>query len=56
MGPDEIMQQVSAGDDRFQSWTASKHVKVWTDDYSSVLGTLLAQTLKDGRATSIEPK
>ena len=53
MGPDAIMQKVTAGDDRFKSWTASRHVKVWTDDYSSVLGTLLAQTLKDGHAEPI---
>lgn len=56
MGPDAIMQKVTAGDDRFQTWTSSKHVKVWTDDYSSVLGTLLAQTLKDGHARPIAAK
>ena len=53
MGPDAIMQKVTAGDERFKTWTASRHVKVWTDDYSSVLGTLLAQTLKDGHASPI---
>lgn len=53
MGPDEIMQRVTSSDERFVNWTPSRHVKVWTDDYSSVLGTLLAQTLKDGEATAI---
>ena len=53
MGPDAIMNSVTSGDDRYKNWTASRHVKVWTDDYSSVLGTLLAQTLKDGEATPI---
>lgn len=53
MGPEAIMESVTAGDARFQNWTSSKHVKVWTDDYSSVVGTLLAQTLKDGKATAI---
>jgi len=53
MGPDAIMQKVTAGDERFQAWTSSRHVKVWTDDYSSVLGTLVAQTLKDGHAKPI---
>ncbi len=53
MGPDAMMKKVTGGDDRFQSWAASRHVKVWTDDYSSVLGTLLAQTLKDGHAKPI---
>lgn len=53
MGPDAIMQKVTARDNRFQNWKPSRHVKVWTDDYSSVVGTLLAQTLKDGEATAI---
>lgn len=53
MGPEEIMQSVTKGDDRYSQWKASRHVKVWTDDYSSVLGTLLAQTLKDGESTAI---
>lgn len=53
MGPDAIMQSVTSGDDRFLEWTSSRHVKVWTDDYSSVVGTLLAQTLKDAKATAI---
>ena len=56
MGPDAIMQQVTSGEDRFFNWTPSRHVKVWTDDYSSILGTLLAETLKDGKPTAIEPK
>jgi len=56
MGPDDMMQKVTAGDPRFQTWTSSRHVKLWTDDYSSVLGTLLAQTLKDGKASMLEPK
>jgi hypothetical protein len=53
MGPYQIMQKVTAGDDRFQGWRSSRHVKLWTDDYSSVTGTLLAQTLKDGRAIPV---
>jgi len=53
MGSDAIMQAVTADDVRFQNWTPSRHVKVWTDDYSSVVGTLLAQTLKDGKPTAI---
>ncbi len=53
MGPDEMMQKVTSGDPRFQTWTSSRHVKLWTDDYSSVVGTLLAQTIKDGRANPI---
>jgi len=53
MGPDAIMQSVTSGDERFLEWTSSRHVKVWTDDYSSVVGTLLAQTLKDGKASAI---
>lgn len=53
MGPDSIMNAVTSGNDRFQKWTPSRHVKLWTDDYSSVVGTLLAQTLKDGKATAI---
>ncbi len=53
MGPETIMNAVTADDNRFQNWTPSRHVKLWTDDYSSVVGTLLAQTLKDGKATPI---
>ena len=53
MGPEEIMQRLTAGDERYQHWTPSRHVKVWTDDYSSILGTLLAESLKDGKATPI---
>ena len=53
MGPDDIIQRVTSGDDRYKIWTSSDYVKVWTDDYSSVLGTLLAKTLKDGEVTSI---
>lgn len=53
MGPDSIIQAVTADDARFKNWTPSRHVKVWTDDYSSVLGTLLAKSLKDGEATAI---
>ena len=56
MGPDAIMQRVTAGEERFSDWMPSRHVKVWTDDYSSILGTLVAQTLKDGKSTAIEPK
>lgn len=56
MGPDMVMQSVTSGDDRFMEWTPSRHVKVWTDDYSSVVGTLIAQTLKDGKATAISKK
>jgi len=53
MGTDAIMQSVSGGDDRFQIWTPSRHVKVWTDDYSSIVGTLLAKNLNDGHAKAI---
>lgn len=53
MGPDDIMQVITSGDTRFQKWTSSPRVSVWTDDYSSVLGTLVAKTLKEGKATSI---
>ncbi len=53
MGPDTIMQRATAGNPKFQTWKASRHVKVWTDDYSSILGTLVAQSLKDGRAEAI---
>jgi len=53
MGPDAVMQSVTAGDDRFLEWTSSRHVKVWTDDYSSIVGTLLAKTLKDGKPAPI---
>jgi len=53
MGPKDMMQNVTAGDTRFQRWTSSRHVKLWTDDYSSVVGTLLAQTLKDGKASPV---
>ena len=53
MGPKAVMNSVTSGDNRYKNWKASRHVKVWTDDYSSVLGTLLAQTLKDGEATAI---
>ncbi len=53
MGPEAVMQRVTSGDDRFTNWTSSRHVKVWTDDYSSIMGTLLAQTLKDGKSTAI---
>ena len=56
MGPEEIMQSVTAGETRYSNWTPSRHVKVWTDDYSSILGTLVAQTLKDGKSTAIESK
>ena len=56
MGPDAIMQKVTSSDESFQTWTPSRHVKVWTDDYSSVLGTLLAQTLQDGYASPIDAK
>ena len=56
MGPEEVMQSVTAGEERFSNWTPSRHVKVWTDDYSSILGTLVAQTLQDGKSTAIEPK
>jgi len=56
MGPDHIVKAVTAGDDRFLKWTSSRHVKVWTDDYSSVVGTLWAQTLKDGKASAITSK
>ena len=56
MGPDAIMQRVTAGEERVSDWMPSRHVKVWTDDYSSILGTLVAQTLKDGKSTAIEPK
>ena len=53
MGPDSIIKAVTGGDNRFQNWESSSHVKVWTDDYSSVLGALLAQTLKDGKPSAI---
>ena len=56
MGPDGIMQSVTAGDARFYEWTSSRHVKLWTDDYSSIVGTLIAQTLQDGKATAIAPE
>ena len=56
MGPDAMMQNVTSGNERFLRWESSRHVKVWTDDYSSVVGTLLAQTLKDGKATVIVEK
>jgi len=56
MGPDAVMQSVTAGDHRYKTWTPSRHVKVWTDDYSSVVGTLLAETLKDGKASAIKTK
>lgn len=54
MGPEDIMRSVTKGDARFSNWKSSRHVKVWTDDYSSVLGTLLAKSLKDGESTAIE--
>lgn len=53
MGPEDIMNAVTQDDNRFKNWQSSKHVKVWTDDYSSVLGTLLAKTLNDGQPTAI---
>lgn len=56
VGPEELIQQVSAGDENFQIWKASKYVKVWTDDYSSILGTLIALNLKDGEVESISAK
>jgi len=56
MGPAAIMDKVTSGDPRFQTWTPSRHVKVWTDDYSSVLGTLIAHSLKDGKASAIPAK
>ena len=56
MGPEDVMQSVTAGEERYSNWTPSRHVRVWTDDYSSILGTLVAQALKDGKSTAIEPK
>lgn len=53
MGPQNVMQSVTSGNDKFQTWVPSQYVKVWTDDYSSIVGTLLGQTLKDGKATVI---
>jgi hypothetical protein len=53
MGPDAAMQRATSGDPKYQIWTPSRHVNVWTDDYSSILGTLMAQSLKDGKAEAI---
>ncbi len=53
MGPDAAMQRATSGDSKYQTWTPSRHVNVWTDDYSSILGTLMAQSLKDGKAEAI---
>lgn len=56
MGPEPMIQTLTKGDDRFLNWKPSRHVKVWTDDYSSILGTLIAQSLKDGHAVPIVDK
>lgn len=56
MGPDAVMHAVTEGDKRYQHWESSRHVKVWTDDYSSVVGTIIAQTLQDGKAQPIGAK
>jgi len=53
IGPVELIEQVTADDDNFKIWKPSKRVKVWTDDYSSILGALMAQSLKEGEAVSI---
>ena len=54
MGSEEMIQSLTATDARYLNWTPSRHVKPWTDDYSSILGALLAESLKDGKATSID--
>ena len=56
IGRKDLIETASAGDPNFQHWEASKYVKVWTDDYSSILGTLVAHSLKDGGAHSIVPE
>jgi len=53
IGPEALIAHVSEGDERFQGWRPSQKVQVWTDDYSSILGTLVAHSLKDGGAESI---
>lgn len=53
MGPEGAIQRATKNDPKYQTWVPSRHVKVWTDDYSSILGTLMAQSLKDGKAKAI---
>lgn len=53
MGSEAAMLWATSGDPSYQSSTPSRHVKVWTDDYSSILGTLVAHSLQDGKAEAI---
>lgn len=53
MGSKDAMARATSGDPSYQTWTPSRHVKVWTDDYSSILGTLVAHSLQDGKAEAI---
>jgi hypothetical protein len=53
MGPEKAIQRATKNDPKYRTWVPSRHVRVWTDDYSSILGTLMAQSLKDGKAKAI---
>lgn len=53
IGSEEAINLATSGNENFENWIPSDRVKVWTDDYSSVLGTITAHTLKDGKAEAI---
>ncbi|MGB6228899.1 MAG: fused MFS/spermidine synthase [Litorimonas sp.] len=54
VGAADRVAEVAADTAFWSRWVPSRHVRVWTDDYSSVLGTIRAHMLNDGHAAPIE--
>lgn len=53
VGPPAVIHDIASDPKIWSNWVPSPQVRVWTDDYSSVLATLRAKMLRNGSAEPI---